>query len=175
MGCIQTNANIQPGDSGGPLVDTNGHVLGIDTAASDGMSFQSPNQSSGTQGYAIPINTATSIAKQIEASTASSTVHIGATAFIGVAVADPSTGCGASSGGSGGSGGFGGGSGGFGGGSGGSGGAGIGNGSGSGSSGLVVPVTPAREARARVHSSAAWSPAHLPKKPSSLRVTPSLR
>jgi S1-C subfamily serine protease len=154
-GLIETNANIQPGDSGGPLVDTNGHVLGIDTAASDGTSFQSPDgQNTGTQGYAIPINTATSIAKQIEAGTASSTVHIGATAFIGVAVADPSTGCGASSG-SGSSGGFGG----FGGSgsSGNSGSSGFGNGSGSGSgsgsssSGAlicsVVTSSPAQEAQ----------------------------
>jgi S1-C subfamily serine protease len=164
-GLIQTNANIQPGDSGGPLVDTNGHVLGIDTAASGGFSFQSPNQSSGNQGYAIPINTANSLAKQIVAGTASSTVHIGATAFIGVEVADPSTGCNASSGssgGSGGSGGFGGGSGGSGnfGGSGGSGSSGFGNGSGSGSSSSgsgssssgalicsVVTSSPAQEAQ----------------------------
>jgi S1-C subfamily serine protease len=136
-GLIQTNANIQPGDSGGPLVDTNGHVLGIDTAASGGTTFQSPDQSSGNQGYAIPINPANSIAKQIVAGNASSTVHIGATAFIGVAVADPSTGCNASSGSSGSSGGgsgsFGGGSGNFGG-SGSSGGSGFGDGSGSGSS-----------------------------------------
>jgi S1-C subfamily serine protease len=140
-GLIETNANIQPGDSGGPLVDTNGHVLGIDTAASGGFSFQSPNQSSGNQGYAIPINTANSLAKQIVAGTPSSTVHIGATAFIGVEVADPSTGCNASSGGSGG---VGGGSGNFGG-SGGSG------GSGSSSSGAlicsVVTSSPAQEAQ----------------------------
>jgi S1-C subfamily serine protease len=173
-GLIQTNADIQPGDSGGPLVDTNGHVLGIDTAASGGFSFQSPNQSSGNQGYAVPINTANSIAKQIVAGTASSTVHIGATAFIGVAVADPAIGCNAGSGssGSGGSGDFGGsgssgGSGDFGG-SGGSGdfggsgssgssglGDGSGDGSGSGSGGSssgalicsVVTSSPAQEAQ----------------------------
>ena len=40
-----------------------------------------------TQGYAIPINTALSIARQIEAGHASSTVHIGATAFIGLQIA----------------------------------------------------------------------------------------
>ncbi len=40
-----------------------------------------------TQGYAIPINTALSIARQIEAGQASSTVHIGATAFIGLQIA----------------------------------------------------------------------------------------
>ncbi len=59
-GLIQTNANIQPGDSGGALVDTSGQVLGVDTAASDGYSFQYNGQSSGNQGFAIPINTALS-------------------------------------------------------------------------------------------------------------------
>ena len=100
---LETNADIQPGDSGGSLVDTAGQVLGIDTAASDGFSFQSSGQSSGNQGYAIPINEAITVAKEIEAGTASSTVHIGATAFLGVEVAQST--CGDSS-----FGGFGGGS-----------------------------------------------------------------
>jgi S1-C subfamily serine protease len=86
-GLIETNADIQPGDSGGSLVDTSGQVLGIDTAASAGFSFQSSDQSSGNQGYAIPINQAITIAQEIEAGTSSSTVHIGATAFLGVEIA----------------------------------------------------------------------------------------
>ena len=61
-GLIEVNSDIQPGDSGGPLVNTAGRVLGMDTAASAGFSFQT----SGTQGYAIPINTAVSIADRIE-------------------------------------------------------------------------------------------------------------
>ncbi|HEX3795232.1 MAG TPA: trypsin-like peptidase domain-containing protein [Acidimicrobiales bacterium] len=85
-GLIETNADIQAGDSGGPLVNTDGKVVGIDTAASAGFSFQS----SGNQGYAIPINTALSIAKQIESSNASSTVHIGATAFLGIEISTAS-------------------------------------------------------------------------------------
>jgi S1-C subfamily serine protease len=132
---IETNANIQPGDSGGSLVDTSGNVLGIDTAASAGFSFQSSGSSSGNQGYAIPINEAISIAKQIEAGTASSTVHIGATAFLGVEVAQSSCSGGSRSGGGNGGGGngFGGGFGGSGGGFGGSGsGSGFGGSSGSG-------------------------------------------
>jgi S1-C subfamily serine protease len=145
---IETNANIQPGDSGGSLVNSSGQVLGIDTAASAGFSFQSSGSSSGNQGYAIPINEAISIAKEIEAGTASSTVHIGATAFLGVEVAQGS--CSASSGGSG----FGGSGSGFGGGFGGSGSAGsgsFGEGSGSGSSTSgalvcsVITSSPAQE------------------------------
>ena len=85
-GLIETNADIQPGDSGGALVDTSGDVLGIDTAASAGFSFQSNDQSSGTQGFAIPIDAALSIAKSIEAGNGSSTIHIGETAFLGVEI-----------------------------------------------------------------------------------------
>ncbi len=118
-GLIQTNADIQPGDSGGALVNTSGQVLGVDTAASDGYSFQYNGQSSGNQGFAIPINTALSIAHSIENGNASTTVHIGETAFLGVEISPD----GSSSGSSGGSaspfGGFGGG--GFGGNSGGTG------------------------------------------------------
>ncbi|MGA2528222.1 MAG: trypsin-like peptidase domain-containing protein [Acidimicrobiales bacterium] len=81
-GLVETNADIQPGDSGGPLVDTAGKVLGMDTAASAGFSLQT----SGTQGYAIPINSAIAIAKRIEAHQGSASVHIGATGFLGVGV-----------------------------------------------------------------------------------------
>ena len=105
-GLIETNAAIQPGDSGGPLVNTSGDVLGMDTAASAGTSFQYNGQSSGTQGFAIPIDTALSIAKTIEAGSGSSTVHIGETAFLGVEINAESSSSGDS--GSGGGGGFGG-------------------------------------------------------------------
>jgi S1-C subfamily serine protease len=79
-GLIEINADIQPGDSGGSLVNTAGQVIGIDTAASQGYSFNT----SGTQGYAIPINDALSIAKNIESGHGTSTTHVGATAFLGV-------------------------------------------------------------------------------------------
>jgi S1-C subfamily serine protease len=79
-GLIQVNANIQPGDSGGSLVNAAGQVIGIDTAASQGFSLQT----SGTEGYAIPINEAQALAQQIEAGKGSSTTHIGPTALLGV-------------------------------------------------------------------------------------------
>ena len=103
-GLIETNANIQPGDSGGALANSSGQVVGIDTAASAGFTFQYNGQNQGTQGFAIPINTALSIARQIEAGNASSTVHIGATAFLGVEI-NPS-GSSSGNGGNGSSGGF---------------------------------------------------------------------
>lgn len=82
-GLINHNAPIQPGDSGGPLVNTAGQVIGIDTAASNTMQFQ---QSQRTDAFAIPINDALAIGNQIEAGHASSTVHIGASGFLGVEV-----------------------------------------------------------------------------------------
>lgn len=81
---IQTDADIQAGDSGGPLVDSNGHVIGLDTAASSGYSLSSVVNSS--QGYAIPIDQALSVAQQIESGQSSSTVHVGSTAFLGVLI-----------------------------------------------------------------------------------------
>ncbi len=95
-GLIQTNADIQPGDSGGALVNTSGQVVGVDTAASAGFSFQGNGDSSGNQGFAIPINTALSIARAIEAGNGSSTIHIGTTAFLGVEVSAGSSSSGSS-------------------------------------------------------------------------------
>src|SRR6266699_573224 len=91
-GLIQTNADIQPGDSGGSLVNAYGQVIGMDTAASSGYQFQSQSgQGQTTAAYAIPIDEAVSIAKQIEAGTTSANVHIGATAFLGVGFSSQSS------------------------------------------------------------------------------------
>jgi S1-C subfamily serine protease len=89
-GLIQTNAGIKPGDSGGPLVNTSGQVLGMDTAASaaQGFSFRSAPD----QAFSIPINEASTLAKQIISGHASTDIHIGQTAFLGVEVRTPSTG-----------------------------------------------------------------------------------
>jgi S1-C subfamily serine protease len=62
------------------LLTTTGQVIGMDTAASAGFQYQS----SGGQGYAIPIGTATTIADQIRAGQSSSKVHIGETAYLGI-------------------------------------------------------------------------------------------
>lgn len=86
-GMIEVDANVQAGDSGGPLVDSSGAVIGIDTAGSDTGGDQ---QQATSQGFAIPINTALPLARQIMAGRTSTDVHIGPTAFLGVEVATTS-------------------------------------------------------------------------------------
>lgn len=83
---IKVNADIQPGDSGGPLVNSQGQIIGMDTASSSsrGNPVFDQSSSSSTTAYAIPINTALAIVKSIENGSSSSTVHVGATAFLGI-------------------------------------------------------------------------------------------
>jgi S1-C subfamily serine protease len=77
---IETSARLVPGDSGGPLIDKLGRVIGMDAAGTaSGSTTNAP-------GYAISINHALSVVKEIAALHASALVHIGATAFIGVNV-----------------------------------------------------------------------------------------
>jgi S1-C subfamily serine protease len=85
-GLIQVNADIQPGDSGGSLVNTSGQVIGMDTAASEGFSFQSSSGTAATEGFAIPIDEALSIVQKIESGQGSTTAHVGPTAFLGVLI-----------------------------------------------------------------------------------------
>jgi len=90
-GLIQTNADIQEGDSGGALVNSEGRVIGMITAGSSGFRFRfgfgSGNPS--TSAFAIPIDQATKTVSQIMSGRDSSTVHVGASAFLGVRVATP--------------------------------------------------------------------------------------
>jgi S1-C subfamily serine protease len=79
-GMIETDADIVSGDSGGPLADSAGQVIGMDTAGNN-VSF--PQQQSAT-GFAIPINAALSVIRQIAAGQASSTITIGYPPFMGV-------------------------------------------------------------------------------------------
>jgi len=80
-GILQTDADIVSGDSGGPLANSAGQVIGMDTA-----NASSSQGSSSVLGYAIPINTALSVAHQIAAGQPSATVQIGLPGFLGVLV-----------------------------------------------------------------------------------------
>ena len=83
-GLIATDASIEPGDSGGALVNTDGVVVGMDTAgATSGPSSEGPT----TAGFAIPVTDAMAVASQITSGQGSATVHIGGTAFLGVQIA----------------------------------------------------------------------------------------
>ena len=87
-GLIQASSELQPGDSGGPLFNAARKVVGMNTAASVGFVFRGTRSG---DGYAIPINAAIVIAKQIEAGKGSATVHVGPTAFLGISVASNSS------------------------------------------------------------------------------------
>jgi S1-C subfamily serine protease len=79
-GMIAISAGIVPGDSGGPLSTAAGQVIGMDTAG-DSVSLA---QQQTAAGFAIPIDTALSVARQIAAGHASSAVTIGYPPFIGI-------------------------------------------------------------------------------------------
>ncbi len=85
-GLIQVSADVRSGQSGGPVVNADGEVVGVITAASSGYSF---DEAGGT-GYAVPVDQAMAIARQIEDGQSSGTVHVGATAFLGVRVSSAS-------------------------------------------------------------------------------------
>jgi S1-C subfamily serine protease len=59
---IQTDAAINPGNSGGPLIDSSGRVIGINSQ------IQTGGGSAGNVGigFAVPINTAREVVRQIE-------------------------------------------------------------------------------------------------------------
>jgi S1-C subfamily serine protease len=81
-GMLQTNAQIIPGDSGGPLVSADGKVIGMDTAASTSSTANSGQD----VGFAIPINRAIALARQIIHGQPGSGVRIGSSGFVGVLV-----------------------------------------------------------------------------------------
>lgn len=116
-GLIQVNAPIVPGDSGGPLTDTAGKVIGINTAASGNQAAQfgsgsrgfgggsgrsgSSSGSGASAGYAIPIQSALTIAKDLEASGSGGSrgsASTGDRGYLGVEVTDGAIGSGASGG-----------------------------------------------------------------------------
>jgi S1-C subfamily serine protease len=83
-GMIQTNADVVPGDSGGPLASSAG-VIGMDTAGNDASSQQA------AAGFAIPVNTALSVARQIAGGHANSVITIGYPPFMGIFIGSGSS------------------------------------------------------------------------------------
>jgi len=85
---LQTNARVQQGDSGGALANNAGQVIGMITAAN---TSSQGGTSGGTLGFAIPVNSALAIARQIASGRPSATVYIGVPGFLGVEVATSSS------------------------------------------------------------------------------------
>lgn len=81
---IRIDASLEPGDSGGPLVDSDGQVVGMNTAASSGGGFRLRTGSS--EGYAVPIKTAMAVANQIRSGEGSGDTHVGQRGFLGVSI-----------------------------------------------------------------------------------------
>ncbi len=92
---IEVDAPIEAGDSGGPLFNDSGQVIGMNSAAQVSASRL---RSTTSAGYAIPISNALSIADKIESGKASTTIHIGLPAFLGVQIARAGQGSGSGSG-----------------------------------------------------------------------------
>jgi S1-C subfamily serine protease len=60
-GCIQTDAAINPGNSGGPLLDSNGRLIGVNTAIYTGGT----SRGNVGIGFAIPVDTVRRVVNQI--------------------------------------------------------------------------------------------------------------
>jgi len=87
-GLIETNANMQPGMSGGPLYNDSGKVVGMNTAGSSSGPRRRRGGTPTASGdnYAIPVDHALAIVKQVESGQETDTVHIGYDGFLGVEV-----------------------------------------------------------------------------------------
>src|SRR5690606_2844420 len=84
---IQTDAAINPGNSGGPLVDAAGQVIGINTAIA-GIPNAAGQAGSIGRGFAIPSNTATMIAEQLQEDGTAEHAFLGVTSQDGEVAGD---------------------------------------------------------------------------------------
>ncbi|MBF6333816.1 S1C family serine protease [Nocardia transvalensis] len=83
-GMIEVAAPVASGQSGGALVDRYGAVVGVITASSGEVAKAAGRAS----GYAVPIDTAMTVVRQIRSGTPTDTVHVGPTATLGVLTSD---------------------------------------------------------------------------------------
>ena len=91
-GLLQTDAAISPGNSGGPLVDTNGNVIGMNTAVERGTS----SEPAANIGFAIPSDTITAALPGLESGQTNDSSGGSNTnsnrGFLGVSVSDADSG-----------------------------------------------------------------------------------
>lgn len=84
-GMIEVAAQVAAGQSGGALVDRYGAVVGVVTAASGELQKALGR---GPNGYAVPIDAAMSVVRQIRSGTPTDSVHVGPTATLGIITSD---------------------------------------------------------------------------------------
>ncbi|AEI12768.1 S1C family serine protease [Cellulomonas gilvus] len=89
-GLVQLQADVVSGDSGGPVLDDEGEVVGMTTAASSGGVT--------TVAYAIDVQDALVLVRQIRSGDDSGGVTIGYPAFLGVSLATGPSGAGSAAG-----------------------------------------------------------------------------
>ncbi|WP_406266979.1 S1C family serine protease [Nocardia sp. NBC_00881] len=80
-GMLEVSAAVTSGQSGGALVDRQGEVVGVIAAASGAATRADTGPPTG---YAVPIDTAMRVVRQIRSGLPTDTVHIGPTATLGV-------------------------------------------------------------------------------------------
>ncbi|MFC9896751.1 S1C family serine protease [Nocardia sp. NPDC127579] len=80
-GMFEIAAPVTSGQSGGALADRRGTVIGVITAASGDPAQKSADDANG---YAVPIDRAMRVVRQIQSGTPTETVHVGPTATLGV-------------------------------------------------------------------------------------------
>ncbi len=80
FGMIQTDALIEPGNSGGPLVNSQGQVVGMNTAATTGQG--------NAFGFAEPIAVVRALASEITEGKQASGILFGVKAFLGIYAQD---------------------------------------------------------------------------------------
>ncbi|NEW43965.1 PDZ domain-containing protein [Nocardia cyriacigeorgica] len=89
-GMVEITAAVSSGQSGGALADHAGAVIGVIAAASGDHDDDDPATQAQRPpvGYAVPIDTAMRVVRQIRSGTPTETVHIGPTATLGVLISD---------------------------------------------------------------------------------------
>ncbi|MGW1739945.1 S1C family serine protease [Nocardia sp. NPDC001965] len=87
-GMLEIEAAVSAGQSGGALTDHTGAVVGVIAAASGSRDPPPGGATDPPNGYAVPIDAAMRIVRQIRSGTPTESVHIGPTATLGVLISD---------------------------------------------------------------------------------------